>query len=75
MEELRQDFETFRREQQSELSEFALTLRGTSHKIMAAIRGHARIAGLDLHSIRSMGSSPTQYSFFLFVKCVPTCCY
>ena len=43
--ELREDYEALRKEQQSEMAEFSLGLRGTSYKIMAAIRGHARIAG------------------------------
>ena len=43
--ELRQDYETFRREQQSEMAEFGATLSGTSYKILATIRGHARVAG------------------------------
>jgi hypothetical protein len=44
--ELRQDYETFRREQQSEMAEFGATLSGTSYKILATIRGHARVAAL-----------------------------
>ena len=48
VQELRQDYDLFRREQQTDMADFSLCLRGTFHKIMAAIRSHARVAGKPL---------------------------